>query len=47
MIENLKIFEKKETELVLSWNDDETDAKGWLVINSLKGGVEGGGTRRK
>ena len=40
-------FEKKEPELVLKWKDSETDARGWLVINSLKGGAAGGGTRMK
>jgi glutamate dehydrogenase/leucine dehydrogenase len=31
----------------LTWNDSETEAKGWLVINSLRGGAAGGGTRMK
>lgn len=30
---------------VVEWNDAETDARGWLVINSLRGGAAGGGTR--
>jgi glutamate dehydrogenase (NAD(P)+) len=30
---------------VFEWNDPETSARGWLVINSLKGGAAGGGTR--
>lgn len=47
MIEDLEKFEQKEPELVLTWNDDETEAKGWLVINSLRGGAAGGGTRMK
>ncbi len=47
MKELLKAFEEKKPELVLSWNDNETEAKGWLVINSLKGGAAGGGTRMK
>lgn len=47
MIESLKKFEKKEPEIILTWNDDESEAKGWLVINSLKGGAAGGGTRMK
>ncbi len=29
----------------LEWHDDETSARGWLVINSLRGGAAGGGTR--
>ena len=32
-------------EFVLEWNDAETPARGWLVINSRKGGAAGGGTR--
>jgi hypothetical protein len=28
--------------MVYEWNDPETDAKGWVVINSLKGGAAGG-----
>lgn len=31
--------------LVVEWHDTETEAVGWLVINSLKGGAAGGGTR--
>ena len=33
--------------LVVEWNDDETEARGWLVINSLRGGAAGGGTRMR
>ena len=32
---------------VLEWNDAESDARGWLVINSLRGGAAGGGTRMR
>lgn len=32
---------------VLEWNDAETGARGWLVINSLAGGAAGGGTRMR
>jgi glutamate dehydrogenase/leucine dehydrogenase len=32
---------------VLEWNDTETSARGWLVINSLRGGAAGGGTRMR
>ena len=32
---------------VLEWNDVETGARGWLVINSLRGGAAGGGTRMR
>jgi glutamate dehydrogenase/leucine dehydrogenase len=34
-------------ELVVAWQDAETDARGWLVINSLRGGAAGGGTRMR
>jgi glutamate dehydrogenase/leucine dehydrogenase len=47
MDKNLELFEEKEPELILRWSDSETEAKGWLVINSLKGGAAGGGTRMK
>ena len=43
----LKKFEQKKPELVVEWNDTETEANGWLVINSLRGGAAGGGTRMK
>jgi glutamate dehydrogenase (NAD(P)+) len=32
---------------VLEWNDSESEARGWLVINSLRGGAAGGGTRMR
>lgn len=47
MIEDLIKFEKSEPEIVLKWKDRESEAKGWLVINSLRGGAAGGGTRMK
>jgi len=34
-------------EIVFEWNDRATSARGWLVINSLKGGAAGGGTRMR
>ncbi|MEJ2205772.1 MAG: Glu/Leu/Phe/Val dehydrogenase dimerization domain-containing protein [Gemmatimonadota bacterium] len=34
-------------EQVVEWNDPDTDARGWLVINSLRGGAAGGGTRMR
>jgi glutamate dehydrogenase/leucine dehydrogenase len=43
----LKKFEDKEPEIVFEWNDPETEAKGWVVINSLRGGAAGGGTRMR
>lgn len=41
----LKVYEDRKPEIVFSWQDSETDAKGWVVINSLRGGAAGGGTR--
>ncbi len=40
-------FENKEPEIVFNWKDPETDAEGWTVINSLRGGAAGGGTRMR
>lgn len=47
MIELLKQFEAKRPEIVFSWKDNETEAEGWVVINSLRGGAAGGGTRMR
>ena len=47
MKEILDVFEKKKPEIVFSWNDSETEAKGWLVINSLRNGASAGGTRMR
>lgn len=41
----LKIYENREPEIVFEWHDSETEARGWVVINSLRGGAAGGGTR--
>ncbi len=43
----LKKFENKEPEIVFNWKDSETEAEGWTVINSLRGGAAGGGTRMR
>ena len=43
----IKKFEEKRPELVLEWKDSETEAEGWVVINSLRGGAAGGGTRMR
>jgi glutamate dehydrogenase/leucine dehydrogenase len=45
MKELLKKFELKRPEIVFEWKDSETEAEGWVVINSLRGGAAGGGTR--
>lgn len=43
----LRTFEEKPPEIVFEWNDPETEAVGWVVINSLRGGAAGGGTRMR
>lgn len=43
----LKAYENKEPEIVFHWNDPHTEAEGWTVINSLRGGAAGGGTRMR
>ena len=45
MKEILKHYEERKPEIVFSWHDSETEAKGWVVINSLRGEAAGGGTR--
>jgi glutamate dehydrogenase (NAD(P)+) len=47
MKELLNRFETKAPEIVFEWHDPETPAKGWVVINSLRGGAAGGGTRMR
>lgn len=47
MKELLAQFENKRPELVFEWKDAETEAEGWVVINSLRGGAAGGGTRMR
>ncbi|TCK68497.1 glutamate dehydrogenase/leucine dehydrogenase [Winogradskyella wandonensis] len=43
----LNTYENKAPEIVFHWNDPETEAEGWTVINSLRGGAAGGGTRMR
>jgi hypothetical protein len=43
----LERFEKKRPEIVFEWKDSESEAEGWVVINSLRGGAAGGGTRMR
>ena len=43
----LEKFEEKRPEIVFEWQDPETEAEGWVVINSLRGGAAGGGTRMR
>lgn len=40
-------FEGKQPEIVFAWKDAETEAEGWIVINSLRNGAAGGGTRMR
>lgn len=47
MEELLKKYENKQAEIVFEWKDSETEAEGWVVINSLRGGAAGGGTRMR
>lgn len=43
----LEKYEHKTPEIVFEWNDSQTEAQGWVVINSLRGGAAGGGTRMR
>lgn len=43
----LEKFEGRQPEIVFEWKDAETEAEGWVVINSLRGGAAGGGTRMR
>ena len=47
MISLLEKFENKRPEIVFEWKDPESEAEGWVVINSLRGGAAGGGTRMR
>lgn len=43
----LQQYEAKRPEIIFEWKDKETDAEGWIVINSLRGNAAGGGTRMR
>ncbi len=45
--ELIQRFEEKRPEIVFEWKDSQTEAEGWIVINSLRGGSAGGGTRMR
>ena len=47
MKELLDKYEHKQPEVVFEWKDAESEAEGWVVINSLRGGAAGGGTRMR
>lgn len=40
-------YKAQKPMIVFEWQDSETDACGWIVINSLRGGAAGGGTRMR
>ena len=40
-------YKEKQPEIVFEWHDSESDAEGWIVINSLRNGAAGGGTRMR
>lgn len=43
----LEKYKAQKPEIVFEWHDEETGADGWIVINSLRGGAAGGGTRMR
>ena len=45
--ERVETFFRAPPEIAFEWNDPHTTARGWLIINSLKGGAAGGGTRMR
>lgn len=47
MKELLDLYQNKDPEITFNWKDPETEAEGWTVINSLRGGAAGGGTRMR
>ncbi|MDP5168688.1 MAG: amino acid dehydrogenase [Bacteroidia bacterium] len=47
MLSQLKSFEHQSPEIVFHWQDRESEAEGWVVINSLRNGAAGGGTRMR
>ena len=42
MKELLNNYEHKQPEVVFEWKDAETEAVGWVVINSLRGAARVG-----
>ncbi len=45
--ELLKEYKNTKPEIVFEWHDNLTGAEGWVVINSLRNGAAGGGTRMR
>lgn len=42
-----KKYKERQPEITFEWNDTETRARGWVVIDSLRNGAAGGGTRMR
>ncbi len=40
-------YKEKRPEIIFEWSDRESSARGWVVINSLRNGAAGGGTRMR
>jgi glutamate dehydrogenase (NAD(P)+) len=40
-------FLRRPPEIAVAWSDRETGARAWLIINTLRGGAAGGGTRMR
>ena len=47
MLSLLDKFETRAPEIVFHWQDPLSEAEGWVVINSLRNGAAGGGTRMR
>ena len=45
MVDIYRSFLKRKPEVVITWQDTETTAQGFLVMDSMRGGAAGGGTR--
>src|SRR5688572_29155220 len=43
----LSKFENTRPHIVFEWKDKDTEAEGWIVINSLRGGAAAGATRMR
>jgi glutamate dehydrogenase/leucine dehydrogenase len=47
MWDRYNAFLLEPPDLTVAWRDSATGARGWLVINTLRGGAAGGGTRMR
>ncbi|WP_192482870.1 MULTISPECIES: Glu/Leu/Phe/Val dehydrogenase dimerization domain-containing protein [Cysteiniphilum] len=45
VVDRLQHFSQQEPEITFQWKDKRSTARGFLVINSLRGNAAGGGTR--